>query len=168
MSIKLKIKAENEHEFRRMLTRLAVPFLEGMVDEGETGGGETKEIGAHEYVDGFASPQGTTAPPAAPPEPDPAHTKGKTGRPRGSSKKGNGAEPSPEPQTQAQTDAAASMLTLADQVQIITEAARLDRASFAPRLDELRKSLGLDLVAKSEEKHRPILQAFIDKHGLAV
>jgi hypothetical protein len=159
-SIKLKIKADNEHDYLRILARITTPYLATMMEAGEFETGPGTE------------PAPTPEPPqveAQTPEPDPAHAKGKTGRPKGSSKKGNGAEPaSPEPQTQAQTDAAASMLTLADQVQIITEAARLDRASFAPRLDELRKSLGLDLVAKSEEKHRPILQAFIDKHGLAV
>jgi hypothetical protein len=159
MGIKLRIKADNEHEFRRMLTTLASPFLADIVSE-------LPDMGDNQ------------------PEPQPEPQKAKGGRPKGSTNKpkANGAEP---PQTeppsiefpaadrraaQAQTPApnGSTFLSLAEQVQIITDAAHDQPDKLKPLLVPLREKLGVQYISKATEKDREVLQGFINEHGLAV
>jgi hypothetical protein len=165
MSITLTIIADDENDYRRQLMRIATPYLEGYLLEGEGN-------------DDF-DPEPVTAepPPAAQaslPEVAPDAPK-KTGRPRGSTNKpktnGSGAEP-PQTETQAQAPPAngalVELLPLAEQIQLITDAAHDQPDRFKPLLVPLRDKLGVQYVSKAAEKDRPVLQAFINEHGLAV
>jgi hypothetical protein len=166
MPITLTIIADDENDYRRMLMRVAEPYLERLV---EAGG----------FTD--SEPEATEPPPptveATAPEPK------KTGRPKGSTNKpkttnGNGAEPQTEPREQnAYSDglnkpspngALIELLSLAEQVQIITDAAHDQPDKFKPLLVPLRDKLGVQYVSKAVEKDRPVLQMFINEHGLAV
>jgi hypothetical protein len=168
MGIKLRISADNEHDFRRYLTRLAAPYLADVVETFDPdSSGDDVTIGDLPSTNPDTEKRQTG--PGAPETPAP---KKPTGRPKGSTnKKPNG---SGAPQTEAQSEpppaqtADQAWLPLAQQVQLITEAVRVDRAKFSPLLPALRKEIGVDLIAKAEEKHRSVLQAFIDTHGLAV
>jgi hypothetical protein len=158
MTVSITIVGEDEMDFRRQLCRIAVPYLENFA---ETGGFDGPEPEATE-----PSPPPT----AAAPEPAPEQPK-KTGRPRGSTNKpktnGSGAEP--PPQTEAQTPPnGADALPLTEQIQIITDAAHDQPDKFKPLLVPLRDKLGVQYVSKALEKDRPVLQAFINEHGLAV
>lgn len=165
MSVSMTIIGEDEIDFRRQLMRIAVPYLEGF---SETGGFEPE-------------PEATEPPPppaaqASPPPPDVAVSAPKrTGRPRGSTNKpktnGNGAEPPPQTEAQAQAPAngaVVELLSLAEQIQIITDAVYDQPDKFKPLLVPLRDKLGVQYVAKAAEKDRPVLQMFINEHGLAV
>ena len=156
MTVSITIIGEDENDFRRQLCRLAVPYLEGYMEAN----GPDPELEA-------------TEPPTAQtssPEPAPDAPK-KGGRPRGSTNKpktnGAGAEP---PQTQAQPEngALVELLSLTEQIQIITDAAHDQPDKFKPLLAPLRDKLGVQYVSKAVEKDRPVLQAFINEHGLAV
>jgi hypothetical protein len=159
MTVSITITGEDEIDFRRKLIRVATPFLESFVEA--------------EVFD--TEPETAEPPPAVQaslPEVAPDTPK-RTGRPRGSTNKpktnGNGAEP-PPPQTQAQTQAppANGLLSLAEQIQLITDAAHDQPDRFKPLLVPLRDKLGVQYVSKAAEKDRPVLQAFINEHGLAV
>jgi hypothetical protein len=162
MPIHLTIIAEDEYDYRRMLMRVATPYLEGFLE-----------------ADGFAvEPEATEAPPPADAQAPPSapETPKRTGRPRGSTNKpktngnGNGAEPHIETQAQAPptNGAVVELLTLAEQIQIITDAAHDQPDKFKPLLVPLRDKLGVQYVSKALEKDRPVLQEFINEHGLAV
>ena len=152
--IKMTIIADDEVDFRRKICRLAVPYMEGYV---EAGGFNEPE------------PEATEPPPPAPSTSDAAPETPRKGRPKGSTNKpktnGSGAEP-PPPQTGAQP--ANGDLPLAEQIQIITDAAHDHPEKFKPLLVPLRDKLGVQYVSKALEKDRPVLQAFINDHGLAV
>jgi hypothetical protein len=162
MPIHLTIIADDENDYRRMLMRVATPYLEGFLE-----------------ADGFAvelEPEATEAPPPAEAQAPPSapETPKRTGRPRGSTNKpktnGNGAEPHTETQAQAPptNGAVIELLTLAEQIQIITDAAHDQPDKFKPLLVPLRDQLGVQYVSKAAEKDRPVLQEFINEHGLAV
>jgi hypothetical protein len=165
MTVSITITGEDEIDFRRQLMRIATPYLEGFV-ENESGEFEpyTGEINLplRESYEPTAEP-----PPAVAAAPEPK----KGGRPRGSTNKpktnGNGAEP---PQTQAQPEngAVVELLSLTEQIQIITDAAHDQPDKFKPLLAPLRDKLGVQYVSKAVEKDRPVLQDFINEHGLAV
>jgi hypothetical protein len=158
MTVSITIVGEDENDFRRQLMRIAVPYLEGFVE-----------------ADGFSDPSEpeATEPPPSPPaaSASSAAEPKKGGRPRGSTNKpktnGNGAEP---PQTQAQPEngALVELLSLTEQIQIITDAAHDQPDKFKPLLAPLRDKLGVQYVSKAAEKDRPVLQEFINEHGLAV
>lgn len=161
MAISITITGDDEVDFRRQLIRAATPFLEGFIDAG----GFSPEP---EEVEVEPSPPAQTT---AAPEPAPEPKTG--GRPRGSKNKpktnGNGAEPQPEAQTQTPTNGAAiELLALAEQIQIITDAAHDQPDKFKPLLVPLREQLGVQYISKALEKDRPTLQGFINEHGLAV
>jgi hypothetical protein len=170
MSITLTITADDESDYRRQLMRIATPYLEGYLLEGE---------GADDF-----DPEPVTAEPppplavqASPPPEVAPDTPKRTGRPRGSTNKpktnGNGAEP-PPPQTETQAQAPPTngalveLLTLSEQIQLITDAAHDQPDRFKPLLVPLRDKLGVQYVSKAAEKDRPVLQEFINEHGLAV
>jgi hypothetical protein len=165
MPISITITGEDENDWRRQLMRIATPYLEGFIEAG-----------------GFSDPEpeAVEAPPPAaqaslPPEVAPDTPK-RTGRPRGSTNKpktnGNGAEPPPQTETEAQTPPANGaipyILPLTEQIQLITDAAHDQPDRFKPLLVPLRDKLGVQYVSKAAEKDRPVLQAFINQHGLAV
>ena len=160
MTISMTIIGEDEMDFRRQLCRIAVPYLENFA---ETGGFNGPEPEATEPP----HPTATTAAPE--PAPSAPETPKKGGRPKGSTNKpktnGNGAEP---PQTEAQPDALVDALPLAEQIQIITDAAHDHPEKFKPLLVPLREKLGVQYISKALEKDRPTLQTFIHEHGLAV
>lgn len=157
MPITLTIIADDENDYRRMLMRVATPYLEGFIE-----------------ADGFAiepeeietPPAEAQAPPTAPEEVPPAAPK--RGRPR----KANGSEPQTEAQTQTPppptNGAGVELLSLTEQIQIITDAAHDQPDKFKPLLVPLRDKLGVQYVSKAVEKDRPVLQDFINEHGLAV
>jgi hypothetical protein len=176
MPVSMTITGEDEIDFRRALCRLAAPYLENFVETG-----------------GFDDPEPNAPEPPIPPPLDAAQqpeavadAPKRTGRPRGSTNKpkanGNGAEP---PQTEtplvrvelnggeirAQAPANGALvevMSLAEQIQIITDAAHDQPDKFKPLLVPLRDKLGVQYVSKAAEKDRPVLQAFINEHGLAV
>jgi hypothetical protein len=154
--IKMTIIADDEVDFRRKICRLAVPYMEGYA---EAGGFNEPE------------PEATEPPPPPPPTSDAAPETPRKGRPRGSTNKpktnGSGAEP---PQTEAQpaNGALVEVMSLAEQIQLITDAAHDQPEKFKPLLVPLREKLGVQYVSKALEKDRPVLQAFINEHGLAV
>ena len=164
MPVSMTITGEDENDFRRQLMRIAVPYLENFA---ETGGFNGPEPEATE-----PPPPNTTATSAAPePTPDPApETPKKGGRPKGSTNKpktnGSGAEPAQT--AEAQPGALVEVMPLAEQIQIITDAAHDQPEKFKPLLVPLRDKLGVQYVSKALEKDRPVLQAFINEHGLAV
>ena len=162
MPIQLTITADDENDFRRQLMRVSMPYLEGFIE-----------------AEGFTNPEpevNEVATAAPDPAPDPVpETPKRTGRPRGSTNKpktnGNGAEPPPQTETEAQAPPAngpAELLTLAEQIQLITDAAHDQPDKFKPLLVPLRDKLGVQYVSKALEKDRPVLQSFINDHGLAV
>jgi len=151
MTVSITITGEDENDFRRKLIRVSLPFLEGYMEANH------------------AEPEPELVePPPLEVTPD---TPKKTGRPRGSTNKpktnGAGAEP---PQTQAQPEngAVVELMSLTEQIQIITDAAHDQPDKFKPLLAPLRDKLGVQYVSKAVEKDRPVLQAFINEHGLAV
>jgi hypothetical protein len=151
--ITLTITAEDENDYRRQICRLAVPYFEGFNEAG-----------------GFKEPEPEAVEPSPPAEAQaPAPEPKKGGRPRGSTNKpkanGAGAEP---PQTELTTGEMVDMLSLAEQIQIITDAAHDQPDKFKPLLVPLRDKLGVQYVSKATEKDRPVLQEFISAHGLAV
>jgi hypothetical protein len=158
MTVSMTIVGEDENDFRRQLMRLAVPYLEGFADAG----------GFNE-----PEPEATEPPPPPPSTSDAAPETPRKGRPKGSTNKpktnGSGAEP-PPPQTEAQpaNGALVEAMPLAEQIQIITDAAHDQPEKFKPLLVPLREKLGVQYVSKALEKDRPVLQAFINEHGLAV
>jgi hypothetical protein len=164
MPVSMTITGDDEIDFRRALCRLAAPYLENYV---ETGGFNEPE------PDEATEPSPPPPPPAAAaaPEPEP-----KKGRPRGSTNKpktnGNGAEPPPQTEAQAPeppaNGAVIELLSLAEQIQLITDAAHEQPDRFKPLLVPLRDKLGVQYVSKAAEKDRPVLQLFINEHGLAV
>jgi hypothetical protein len=163
MPIQLTITADDENDFRRQLMRVSMPYLEGFIE-----------------AEGFTNPEpevNEVATAAPDPAPDPVpETPKRTGRPRGSTNKpktnGAGAEPPPQAETQAQAlpanGALVELLTLSEQIQIITDAAHDQPDKFKPLLVPLRDKLGVQYVSKALEKDRPVLQMFINEHGLAV
>jgi hypothetical protein len=156
MPIKLEIIAEDEIDLRRIICRLATPMLENFL---ETGGFNDPEPDAPE-------------PPPTEPAASVAGAPKRGGRPKGSTNKPktNGGEPQTET-TQAQepaNGAAIDLLPLAEQIQIITDAAHDAPDKFKPLLVPLRDKLGVQYVSKAAEKDRPVLQEFINAHGLAV
>lgn len=155
MAVSITITGEDEIDFRRQLMRIAVPYLQGFA---ETGGfdPEPAEVEPEQA--------------AATPEPAPAPEPRKQGRPKGSTNKpkSNGAEPQPETQTAPPPNGAGEPLALAEQIQIITDAAHDQPDKFKPLLVPLRDKLGVQYVSKAAEKDRPVLQEFINEHGLAV
>jgi hypothetical protein len=160
MTVSMTIIGEDENDFRRQLCRIAVPYLENFAETGDFG----PEPEATEPPTATEPSTATTAAPEPAPE-----TPKKGGRPRGSTNKpktnGSGAEP---PQTEAQPGALVEVLPLAEQIQIITDAAHDHPEKFKPLLVPLRDKLGVQYVSKALEKDRPVLQAFINDHGLAV
>jgi hypothetical protein len=158
MTVSITIVGEDEIDFRRQLMRIATPYLEGFIEAG----GFT-DPGEPETAEPPPSPPAASASSAAEPK--------KGGRPRGSTNKpktnGAGAEP---PQTQAQPEngALVELLLLTEQIQIITDAAHDQPDKFKPLLAPLRDKLGVQYVSKAAEKDRPVLQDFINEHGLAV
>jgi hypothetical protein len=161
MTVSITIIGEDENDFRRQLCRLAVPYLEGYM---EANGLDPEPEATEPSVEVPSGPRS-----AATDEITSAPKKG--GRPRGSTNKpktnGAGAEP---PQTQAQPEngALVELLSLTEQIQIITDAAHDQPDKFKPLLAPLRDKLGVQYVSKAVEKDRPALQAFINDHGLAV
>ena len=155
MAVSITITGEDEIDFRRQLMRIAVPYLQGFA---ETGGFDPEPA--------EAEPEQTAA---ATPEPAP-ETPRKQGRPKGSTNKpkSNGAEPQAEAQTAPPSNGAGEPLSLAEQIQIITDAAHDQPDKFKPLLVPLRDKLGVQYVSKAAEKDRPVLQEFINEHGLAV
>jgi hypothetical protein len=165
MSVSMTIIGEDENDFRRQLMRIAVPYLEGFA---ETGGFDPEPEATE------PSPPPTTGQ-ASPPTPEVTpDTPKRTGRPRGSTNKpktnGNGAEPPPQTEAQAPpaNGAIGDAMSLAEQIQLITDAAHDQPDKFKPLLVPLRDKLGVQYVSKALEKDRPVLQAFINEHGLAV
>lgn len=158
MAISMTITGEDEIDFRRQFLRIAVPMLENFA---ETGGFNDPEPAE-------AEPEQTAATTVTP-EPTP-ETPRKQGRPKGSTNKpkSNGAEPQPETQTAPPPNGAGEPLSLAEQIQIITDAAHDQPDKFKPLLVPLRDKLGVQYVSKAAEKDRPVLQEFINEHGLAV
>jgi hypothetical protein len=69
---------------------------------------------------------------------------------------------------QPENGALVELLSLTEQIQIITDAAHDQPDKFKPLLAPLRDKLGVQYVSKAVEKDRPVLQAFINEHGLAV
>ena len=155
MAVSITITGEDEIDFRRQLMRIAVPYLEGFA---QTGGFNPEPA--------EAEPEPPAQATAATPEPAPEPRK--QGRPKGSTNKpkSNGAEAQPE--TQPPPNGAGEPLALAEQIQIITDAAHDQPDKFKPLLVPLRDKLGVQYVSKAAEKDRPILQEFINEHGLAV
>jgi len=170
MPISITITGEDENDWRRQLMRIATPYLEGFIEAG-----------------GFTDPEPDPDAPKPPPVevlsgPHSAATDEittsapkRTGRPRGSTNKpktnGNGAEPPPQPelpQMETQSGAIPYILPLTEQIQLITDAAHDQPDRFKPLLVPLRDKLGVQYVSKAAEKDRPVLQAFINEHGLAV
>jgi hypothetical protein len=172
MPISITITGEDENDWRRQLMRIATPYLEGFIEAG-----------------GFTDPEPDPDAPKPPPVevlsgPHSAATDEitlaapkRTGRPRGSTNKpktnGNGAEP-PPPQTETEAQAPPAngaipyILPLTEQIQLITDAAHDQPDRFKPLLVPLRDKLGVQYVSKAAEKDRPVLQSFINEHGLAV
>jgi hypothetical protein len=169
MPIQLTITADDENDFRRQLMRVSMPFLEGFIEaEGFTNPEPEANEPSHLAQVATAGPE---------PAPDPApDTPKRTGRPKGSTNKpktnGNGAEPPPQTETQAQAPPAngevVEILPLAEQIQLITDAAHDHPDKFKPLLVPLREKLGVQYISKALEKDRPTLQLFIHEHGLAV
>ena len=163
MSVSMTITGEDEVDFRRALCRLAAPYLENFVEAG--GFDDPFEPEATEPP----HPTATTAAPEPAPDPAPETPK-KGGRPKGSTNKpktnGSGAEPAQT--AEAQPGALVEVMPLAEQIQIITDAAHDQPEKFKPLLVPLRDKLGVQYVSKALEKDRPVLQAFINEHGLAV
>jgi hypothetical protein len=157
MPISMTITGEDENDFRRQLMRVAAPYLEGFI---EAGGFNDPEPDAPE-----APPTAPSAPSTAREPEAVADAPKKGGRPRGSTKKPNGAEP---PQTEPANGALVEALPLAEQIQIITDAAHDQPEKFKPLLVPLRDKLGVQYVSKAAEKDRLVLQTFINEHGLAV
>ena len=158
MPISLTITGEDENDFRRQLCRLAAPYLEGFVESG-----------------GFdPEPDAPEPPPIAPTEPaaSVAGAPKRGGRPKGSTNKpktNGGGEQTETTQAQEPANGAAiDLLPLAEQIQIITDAAHDAPDKFKPLLVPLRDKLGVQYVSKAAEKDRPVLQEFINAHGLAV
>lgn len=168
MSVSITISGEDENDFRRQLCRLAAPYLEGFLEAGGFTDPDPDPETAEPPSTVQTTPFNTGSPvPEAP---------RRTGRPRGSTNKpktnGNGAEPPPQTETEASpaptNGEVVEFLPLAEQIQIITDAAHDHPDKFKPLLVPLRDKLGVQYVSKAVEKDRPVLQAFIHEHGLAV
>ena len=154
MTVSMTIVGDDENDFRRQFCRIAASLM------------------ADYALDGFndPEPEATEPPAATTAAPDPVpETPKKGGRPRGSTNKpksnGSGAEPA---QTEAQLGEVVELMPLAEQIQIITDAAHDHPDKFKPLLVPLREKLGVQYVSKALEKDRFTLQEFIHQHGLAV
>jgi hypothetical protein len=173
MPISITITGEDENDWRRQLMRIATPYLEGFI---EAGGFTDPEPEATEPPSAAELAAHAAAAIAPTPPPDAVDTPKRIGRPRGSTNKpktnGNGAEPPPQTETEAQAPPANGaipyILPLTEQIQLITDAAHDQPDRFKPLLVPLRDKLGVQYVSKATEKDRPVLQAFITEHGLAV
>lgn len=154
MTIKLRIKAETPAELSVYLAQLGEPHIRKMLDGLDQG-------------DAAEPPPATEASPPPPAASAPGAEPRKQGRPKGSTNKPktNGGEPQPETQTGAAPN---GLLPLAEQIQIITDAAHDQPDKVKPLLAPLREKLGVQYISKAAEKDRPVLQDFINEHGLAV
>jgi hypothetical protein len=153
MTVSITITGEDENDFRRKLIRISLPFLEGYMEASD---------------EPEPAPEMAEPPLVKPPEAT-ADAPKRTGRPKGSTNKPktNGAElqTATEPPANGQL---VELLSLSEQIQIITDAAHDQPEKFKPLLAPLRDKLGVQYVSKAAEKDRPVLQDFINEHGLAV
>jgi hypothetical protein len=155
MTVSITITGEDENDFRRKLIRVSLPFLEGYME-------------ANDEPEPAPAPE-TAEPPLVTQSEATVDAPKRTGRPKGSTNKPktNGAEL----QTAAEPSAngeLVELMSLSEQIQLITDAAHDQPDKFKPLLAPLRDKLGVQYVSKAVEKDRPVLQAFINEHGLAV
>jgi hypothetical protein len=168
MAISMTITGDDENDFRRQLMRIAVPYLEGFTEAGGFGGPEPEPDAPEPPTVGPSGPQSAaTDEITTPVAPEPK----KGGRPKGSTNKpkSNGqGEPETQQPAQTQPGEVVEILPLAEQIQIITDAAHDQPDKFKPLLVPLREKLGVQYISKALEKDRRTLQQFIYEHGLAI
>ena len=172
MTVSITIIGEDENDFRRQLMRIATPYLEDFIEAGGFTDPEPQATEPPSAAAELAAYAVAAKTPAPPPDVEvAADAPKKTGRPRGSTNKpktnGDGAEP-PQAEAQTQPTNGVALLALTEQIQLITDAAHDQPDKFKPLLVPLRDKLGVQYVSKAVEKDRPVLQDFINEHGLAV